>query len=101
MSKFFNETQKANQWAQQKLADQGIDVKEMLESLKQGPASGTPSADTRLNQFRQVHFGNGNRARLVLHHGEASKAALQSYRTFPPPLIPSPPKTTPHPTAPT
>src|SRR5712671_6807790 len=80
MSKFFNETQKANQWAQQKLANQDMDVKEMLESLKQGPASGTQSADARLNECRQVHVGNGNGARLVLHQGEASKAALEAYR---------------------
>jgi len=32
MSKFFNETQKAHQWAQQKLENQDMDVKEMLES---------------------------------------------------------------------
>src|SRR2546422_1980188 len=80
MSKFFNETQKANQWTQQKLANQDMDVKEMLESLKQGPASGTQLADARLNECRQVHVGNGNGARLVLHQGEASRAALEAYR---------------------
>ncbi len=80
MSKFFNETQKANQWAQQKSANQDLDVKEMLESLKQGPASGAPVADTRLSQCRQVHVGNGNAPRLVLHQGEASRAALEAYR---------------------
>src|SRR5229473_1280822 len=57
-----------------------MDVKEMLESLKQGPASDTQMADTRLSQCRQVHVGNGNTARLVLHQGEASKAALEAYR---------------------
>src|SRR5438445_7954293 len=80
MSKFFNETQKANQWTQQKLANQDMDVKEMLESLKQGPASGTRLADAHLNECRQVHVGNGNGARLVLHQGEASRAALEAYR---------------------
>ncbi len=80
MSKFFNETQKAHQWAQQKLANQDVDVKEMLESLKQGPASGTPLADARLDQCRQVHVGNGNMARLVLNQGDASRAALEAYR---------------------
>src|SRR5229473_1889233 len=80
MSKFFNETQKANQWAQQKLANQDLDVKEMLESLKQGPASSAQSADTRLGQCRQVQVGNGNAPRLVLHQGEASRAALEAYR---------------------
>src|SRR5437899_1364445 len=80
MSRCFNQKQKANQWTQQKLANQDMDVKEMLESLKQGPASGTQLADARLNEGRQVHVGNGNGARLVLHQGEASRAALEAYR---------------------
>ncbi len=80
MSKFFNETQKANQWAQQKLGNKDMDVKEMLESLKQRPGSNTPLADARLSQCRQVHVGNGSKVRLVLHQGEASKAALEAYR---------------------
>jgi len=80
MSKFFNETQKANQWAQQKLANQDLDVKEMLESLKRGAASGVPAADTSLSQCRQVHVGNGYAPRLVLDQGAASRAALEAYR---------------------
>src|SRR5467141_761125 len=80
MSKFFNETQKAHQWAQQKLANQDMDVKEMLESLKQAPASNAQLVDSRLGQCRQVQVGNGNGVRLVLHQGEASKAALEAYR---------------------
>jgi capsular exopolysaccharide synthesis family protein len=80
MSKFFNETQKAHQWAQQKLANQDMDIKEMLESLKQAPASNPQLADSRLGQCRQVQVGNGHGVRLVLHQGEASKAALEAYR---------------------
>ena len=81
MSKFFNDTQKANQWAQQKLANQDLDVKEMLESLKHGPASGAPTADVQLSQCRQVHVGNGGgTTRLVLNPGDASRAALEAYR---------------------
>src|SRR5882672_7427120 len=80
MSKFFNETQKAHQWAQQKLENQDMDVKEMLESLKQAPASNAQLVDSRLGQCRQVQVGNGNGVRLVLHQGEASKAALEAYR---------------------
>jgi capsular exopolysaccharide synthesis family protein len=80
MSKFFNETQKANQWAQQKLANQDLDVKEMLESLKQGVASGTPEPDTRLNKCRQVHVGNGSSARLVILQDDSSRVALEAYR---------------------
>jgi len=80
MSKFFNETQKASQWAQQKLANQDLDVKEMLESLKQGSPPGMSSADTQLSQCRQVQVGNGNAPRLVLHQSEASRAALEAYR---------------------
>jgi protein-tyrosine kinase len=80
MSKFFNETQKANQWAQQKLANQDLDVRGMLESIKQGPTAQTPLADARLGQCRQVQVGNGNGARLVLRQDDSSRAALEAYR---------------------
>jgi len=80
MSKFFNETQKANQWAQQKLADQDMDVRQMLELVKQGPASESQSVDARLSQCRQVHFAGGHASRLVLRQDNSSKAALEAYR---------------------
>ena len=80
MSKFFNETQKANQWAQQKLSNQDLDVREMLESIKHGSASETPLTDMRLSQCRQVQMGNGTAARLVLRSDDSSRAALEAYR---------------------
>jgi capsular exopolysaccharide synthesis family protein len=80
MSKFFNETQKANQWAQQKLSNQDVDVREMLESIKRGPAAETPVTDARLSQCRQVQVGNGSAARLVLRQDDSSRSALEAYR---------------------
>jgi protein-tyrosine kinase len=80
MSKFFNDTQKANQWAQQKLANRDMDVKEMLESLKHAPAAVTPSTEARLDQCRHVQVEGPSPARLVLNQGEASRAALEAYR---------------------
>lgn len=82
MSKFFNETQKANQWAQQRLANQGVDVRQMLESIKQGAGARTetPVADAGVRQGRQVAVGNGARARLVVREDPSSIAALQAYR---------------------
>ena len=80
MSKFFNETQKAHQWAQQKLVNQDLDVRQMLESLKQGPAINAPLAEARLAHGRQVTLGNGNAARLVLRQDDSLDAALEAYR---------------------
>ncbi len=80
MSKFFNETQKANQWAQQGLANQDLDVKQMLEALKQGPATGTEVADVRLDKCRKVKIGNGKTARLILEQADSAQAALEAYR---------------------
>ena len=82
MSKFFNETQKANQWAQQqRLAESKLDVREMLESIK-GSAAETRSASAQLTQCRQVQVGNGNATRLVLRQDQASKVALEAYRAL-------------------
>jgi capsular exopolysaccharide synthesis family protein len=80
MSKFFNETQKVNQWAQQKSANPDLDIKQMLDSLKQGPVSDPQVADTRLDPCRQVNLGNGTGARLILRQDDSSQAALEAYR---------------------
>jgi capsular exopolysaccharide synthesis family protein len=80
MSKFFNDTQKANQWAQQKLPNTDVDVREMLESLKQGPAPEAQPPEARLETCRQVHVGTGQAHRLVLHQDDSSRAALEAYR---------------------
>lgn len=82
MSKFFNETQKANQWAQQqRLAESHLDVREMLESIK-GSAAETRTASAQLTQCRQVQVGDGNATRLVLRQDDASKIALEAYRAL-------------------
>jgi len=80
VSKFFNETQKAHQWAQQKLVNQDLDVRQMLASLKQGPAIDALPAGARLAQCRHVALGNGNAARLVLRQDDFLNAALEAYR---------------------
>jgi capsular exopolysaccharide synthesis family protein len=80
VSKFFNETQNAHQWAQQKLASQDLDVRQMLESLKRGPAINAPVAEARLAHGRQVTLRNGNAARLVLRQDDSLRAALEAYR---------------------
>src|SRR6266849_3292306 len=80
MSKFFNETQKANQWAQQNPDNTELSIKEMLESLKQGSTASSEIADVRLSQCRNVHVGNGNNAPLVIRHDDSALAALEAYR---------------------
>lgn len=82
MSKFFNETQKANQWAQRKLSNPDMDVREMLESIKHGSTLETPTANAQLAQCQQVHVGNGNATHLVLRQDQASKVALEAYRAL-------------------
>lgn len=82
MSKFFNETQKANQWAQRRLSGSDIDVREMLESIKQGSTSETSTANAQLSQCQQVPVGNGNATHLVLPEDQSSKVALEAYRAL-------------------
>jgi protein-tyrosine kinase len=80
MSKYFNETQKAHQWAQQKLGGDQVDVRQMLESLKHGPETETQVAEVRLGQCKKVQVGNANTTRLVLCQDDSSNAALEAYR---------------------
>ncbi len=80
MSKFFNETQKASQWSQKQLGNQDLDIKQMLENLKQGTQPRSMVADVRLQECSKVQIENGNSARLVLGQGEWAQAALEAYR---------------------
>jgi capsular exopolysaccharide synthesis family protein len=83
MSKFFNETQKANQRAQRKLSDPDMDVREMLESIKHGSIMETPTPpNVQLTQCQQAHVGNGNATHLILRQDESSKSALEAYRAL-------------------
>jgi len=81
MSKFFNETQKANKWAQQKLASQELDVRQMLESLKQGTSStATEVADLPVTRRRKVNLGNRIDVPLILRQDDFTRSALEAYR---------------------
>jgi protein-tyrosine kinase len=82
MSKFFNETQKANQRAQQRLSSSDLNVREMLESIKHGSGPATQTAEAQLTDCRQVHVGNGQTTRLVLRQDQTSKLALEAYRAL-------------------
>src|SRR5882672_2315174 len=82
MSKFFNETQKAKQWAQRKPSDSDMDVREMLESIKQGSIVETPTANAPLAQYQHVHVGNGDATHIVLRQDQSSKEALEAYRAL-------------------
>lgn len=66
---------KANQWAQQKLASQDLNVKHLPSSIV-GPRM-VPVAP---QESQQVSIGIGKAARLVLCQDDASLAALQAYR---------------------
>jgi len=81
MSKFFNETQKANKWAQQKLAGQELDVRQMLESLKQGTDStATEVAEVPLSRRRKVNLGKRIGVPLILRQDDFTRSALEAYR---------------------
>jgi len=82
MSKFFNETQKANQLAQKQMGTQDLNIKELMENLKHGtPQQRNVVADVRLQECSKVQIGNnGHSERLVLgQHGWAQNA-LEAYR---------------------
>lgn len=80
MSKFFNETQKASQLAQQRLSNQDLDIKEILENVKHGSPVNPKVPKVQLQEYRKVDVGNGNTARLILEQDASAQAALEAYR---------------------
>lgn len=82
MSKFFNETQKANQLALQRLSAQDLDVRKLVETIRQEGSLETPGADRRNGQREMVKLADGAVIRLVLGQDDSSKAALEAYRSL-------------------
>jgi capsular exopolysaccharide synthesis family protein len=80
MSRFFNETQDANQWAQKQLATNELDIKQVLEDLKQEVAPGTDVATVRLTKCRTAHLDDQRKAPLILRQDHSTQAALEAYR---------------------
>ena len=80
MSKFFNETQKASQWAEKRLANQDLDIKQVLEVLKQGSASGAEVAELRLDHCRKARLGSGKATHLIFEQDDSAQAALEAFR---------------------
>jgi protein-tyrosine kinase len=80
MSKFFNETLKASQRAQKQLANQDLDIKQMMENLKRGTQTRSGVTEVRLQESSKVQIGNGHSARLVLEQHDSAPAALEAYR---------------------
>lgn len=75
MSKYFNETMKANQWAQQRLAGQGQNLSHLP-----GPVVGPRIGAVQPQESRQANISKAQTARLVLRQDDASQAALEAYR---------------------
>ena len=75
MSKYFNETMKANQWAQQRLAEQGLNI-----SRLPGPVVGPRRAAVQPQESRQANISKAQTGRLVFRQDDASQAALEAYR---------------------
>ena len=79
MSKFFNETQKASQLTQKQSENEELDIRQILESLKEGTTSAAREvADVRLDKCRKVRLG-GDGAPLILLQDDTTKIALEAY----------------------
>ena len=75
MSKYFNETMKANQWAQRMLANQGLNISHLP-----GSAVGPRMVAVRAQESKQANISNRQTARLVFRQDDPSQAALEAYR---------------------
>jgi capsular exopolysaccharide synthesis family protein len=79
MSKFFNETREASELSRSQ-ANQDLDIKEMLDLIKQGSSSSTKVSEARLEQCKTVRVADGVGTPAVLKQDSSSKLALEAYR---------------------
>ncbi len=86
MSKFFDETQKAQDWALREGAARKLDVQQMLETVKEN----VRKADTVSNDLSHLRIGQAQKIRLprsadspvIFSGNEAGQIATESYRAL-------------------
>ena len=86
MSKFFNETRKAQDWALREGATKRLDVQRMLENVKENAqkadAVATDLAETRVGRSGKVHLARSSDSPVIYAGSESTEEALESYRAL-------------------
>ena len=87
MSKFFDETRKAQEWAAGQGKSKSADVQQVLEAVKQsGTAPAAEVANWRLQDSRKIQLSHRTGAPLISVNGkgpdEYTRQALESYRAL-------------------
>jgi capsular exopolysaccharide synthesis family protein len=84
MSKFFDDTQKAQQWTSNEIAVK-TEAQEVLESLRQGDTAGRAVADVRLRACRRIKLPNLGTP-LISYNGKtpgkSDQVATECYRAL-------------------
>lgn len=80
MSKFFNETLKANQLAQKQSGTQDLDLYQVLNHLKNAPVDAIHIPEAPPALYKSVSIKKSQGSPLVLGPEESSQAALEAYR---------------------
>jgi protein-tyrosine kinase len=84
MSKFFDETQKAHQWATKTEGQTGLDIRAVLDTLRKGENVAADMLDTRLQGCRKISLSGclAAPAALLTHAGKDAQAGAEAYRTL-------------------
>jgi len=86
MSKFFDETQKAQEWAAREAAAKKLNLEQALQTVKhsvaQAAAVADEMADSRLGNCRKLPFTGQTGVPLILPENALSSVAAESYRAL-------------------
>jgi protein-tyrosine kinase len=80
MSRYLNEIQKANPRSQSQTDGEDVDIRRVLESLKEVAPLFTKVPDVGIKESVRVEIQTGNNAPLILRNDTSSQAALEAYR---------------------
>jgi len=86
MSKFFDETQRAQDWALREGAAKNMDIQNALENVKQTVNQAdvvvNQMTDARLNQCRKIHLARPAGSPVLMTGGDQVDAVADSYRAL-------------------
>ena len=82
MSKYLNESQKANEWALNREPSQQLDVEQALGGVKQRFSSRAGVSTLTLQNCSQIDFADRNNLHLVHEADSSNHAAAEAYRAL-------------------
>src|SRR5579863_8156739 len=82
MSRFFEQTKKAQDWAARGVVSSDLDIKRVVEAIHEADSAAPNVPASRFSNARRIHLSSNSQAPLLLQQHVSKALAGESYRAL-------------------